>query len=239
MCRAHQGIDVTALRELKILRELRHHNIIGLLDVCTHKRNIVLVGGERRQGGWGHRHHCFCVAPARWQSTAPVLQCCPPVRMRLPSSRGEPDRPVVPGAPARNAEVSGAESLTSGVPLMARVLTAVAPSNAVLEQNPTAAQPLTLLSLTQLPPPALLGPPRALLGPPRPGRHPPRPPGPQIFELMESDLEAVIKNSSIVLSPADVKSYMQVGRGAQGARGAGCTCRKVQGAGHVPRWPLL
>lgn len=31
-----------------------------------------------------------------------------------------------------------------------------------------------------------------------------------VLELMESDLEAVIKDSSLVLSPADVKSYMQM-----------------------------
>jgi hypothetical protein len=32
----------------------------------------------------------------------------------------------------------------------------------------------------------------------------------QVFELMESDLEAVIKDKSLVLSPADVKSYMHM-----------------------------
>jgi cyclin-dependent kinase 7 len=31
-----------------------------------------------------------------------------------------------------------------------------------------------------------------------------------VLELMESDLEAVIRDPSIVLSPADIKSYMQM-----------------------------
>lgn len=31
-----------------------------------------------------------------------------------------------------------------------------------------------------------------------------------VLELMESDLEAVIRDSSLVLSPADIKSYMQM-----------------------------
>ena len=32
----------------------------------------------------------------------------------------------------------------------------------------------------------------------------------QVFEYMESDLEMVIKNSATILSPADVKAYMQM-----------------------------
>ncbi len=31
-----------------------------------------------------------------------------------------------------------------------------------------------------------------------------------VFEFMESDLEAVIRDRNIVLSPADIKSYMQM-----------------------------
>lgn len=31
-----------------------------------------------------------------------------------------------------------------------------------------------------------------------------------VFEFMESDLEAVIRNRSIILSPADIKSYLQM-----------------------------
>lgn len=30
----------------------------------------------------------------------------------------------------------------------------------------------------------------------------------QVFEFMASDLEAIIKDKSVVLSPADIKSYM-------------------------------
>lgn len=32
----------------------------------------------------------------------------------------------------------------------------------------------------------------------------------QVFEYMESDLEAIIQDKTIVLSPADIKSYMQM-----------------------------
>lgn len=31
-----------------------------------------------------------------------------------------------------------------------------------------------------------------------------------VFEFMESDLEAVIRDRNIVLSPADIKSYLQM-----------------------------
>lgn len=37
------GLDMTALREVKFLQELRHPNIIGLLDVFSVKQNINLV----------------------------------------------------------------------------------------------------------------------------------------------------------------------------------------------------
>lgn len=40
---AKDGINRTALREIKLLQELSHPNIIGLLDVFGHKSNISLV----------------------------------------------------------------------------------------------------------------------------------------------------------------------------------------------------
>ncbi|XP_041373932.1 cyclin-dependent kinase 7-like [Gigantopelta aegis] len=40
---AADGINRTALREIKLLQELSHHNIIGLLDVFGHKSNVSLV----------------------------------------------------------------------------------------------------------------------------------------------------------------------------------------------------
>jgi len=40
---AKDGINRTALREIKLLRELHHENIIGLLDVFGQKSNISLV----------------------------------------------------------------------------------------------------------------------------------------------------------------------------------------------------
>ena len=40
---ARDGINRTALREIKLLQELQHPNIIGLLDVFGHKSNISLI----------------------------------------------------------------------------------------------------------------------------------------------------------------------------------------------------
>ncbi|KAL3990947.1 Cyclin-dependent kinase 7 [Acanthocheilonema viteae] len=40
---AMDGVNRTALREIKLLQELHHDNIIGLLDIIGHKTNIQLV----------------------------------------------------------------------------------------------------------------------------------------------------------------------------------------------------
>lgn len=40
---AKDGINRTALREIKILQELKHPNIIGLIDVFGHRSNVSLV----------------------------------------------------------------------------------------------------------------------------------------------------------------------------------------------------
>lgn len=40
---AQDGINRTALREIKLLHELQHINVIGLLDVFGHKSNVSLV----------------------------------------------------------------------------------------------------------------------------------------------------------------------------------------------------
>lgn len=40
---AADGINRTALREIKLLHELQHENVIGLLDVFGHKSNVSLV----------------------------------------------------------------------------------------------------------------------------------------------------------------------------------------------------
>lgn len=40
---ARDGINRTALREIKLLHELQHENVIGLLDVFGHKSNVSLV----------------------------------------------------------------------------------------------------------------------------------------------------------------------------------------------------
>ncbi len=43
MTEAKDGINRTALREIKLLQELHHEHIIGLLDVFGHKSNISLI----------------------------------------------------------------------------------------------------------------------------------------------------------------------------------------------------
>ena len=40
---AQDGINRTALREIKLLHELHHDNLIGLIDVFGHKSNVSLV----------------------------------------------------------------------------------------------------------------------------------------------------------------------------------------------------
>lgn len=40
---AQDGINRTALREIKLLQEISHENVIGLLDVFGHKSNVSLV----------------------------------------------------------------------------------------------------------------------------------------------------------------------------------------------------
>lgn len=40
---ARDGINRTALREIKLLHELQHENVIGLLDVFGYKSNVSLV----------------------------------------------------------------------------------------------------------------------------------------------------------------------------------------------------
>eukprot|EP00983_Pelagomonas_calceolata_P019971 631013-Pelagomonas_calceolata.AAC.2 len=46
-CMYPQGVHVTALREMKLLREIQHPNVIALRDVFPLKKNIALV----RSGG--------------------------------------------------------------------------------------------------------------------------------------------------------------------------------------------
>jgi serine/threonine protein kinase len=38
-----EGMDMTALREIKVLKELHHPHILNLHDVFHHKRNLNLV----------------------------------------------------------------------------------------------------------------------------------------------------------------------------------------------------
>ena len=61
-----QGVSVTALREVKILREMDHPHIVSLEDVVLHKRGaicLVRVWRERRGGRGGREdvYVCVCV----------------------------------------------------------------------------------------------------------------------------------------------------------------------------------
>ncbi len=42
-CALRQGVNMTALREIKLLRELHSPYIVRLLDIFPHKRNLSLV----------------------------------------------------------------------------------------------------------------------------------------------------------------------------------------------------
>ena len=46
LCLALQGVNVTALREVKLLRELRSPYLVRLLDVLPQKRGINLVRSQ-------------------------------------------------------------------------------------------------------------------------------------------------------------------------------------------------
>lgn len=41
--KAKEGVNVTALREIKLLRELQGPHIVQLIDVFPHKQNLSLV----------------------------------------------------------------------------------------------------------------------------------------------------------------------------------------------------
>ena len=58
-----QGVNVTALREIKLLMELKHPNIIRLIDVFPHKRNLNLVRSRRARRAW--RAALVATAPLR------------------------------------------------------------------------------------------------------------------------------------------------------------------------------
>ena len=51
--KAKEGVNVTALREIKLLKELHGPRIVQLLDVFPHKGNLSLVSGNEywEQGG--------------------------------------------------------------------------------------------------------------------------------------------------------------------------------------------
>jgi serine/threonine protein kinase len=167
---------VTALREIKLLQELKHPHIIRLIDVFPHKRNLNLVRRARAswcvlcfvRHPWWQNTHVLCRARAlslslarRATPTAPVGSVCArarPARAREPSLR---PRPPAPHASASHTLVCACARARS----------------------------------------------RAFV--PKPPR-PPRARAVQVFEYMESDLEAIIKDRRLHLGPADVKSYIRM-----------------------------
>lgn len=111
-----QGLNVTALREIKLLKEMKSPHIIALHDVFEHKKSLNLV-----RAGFCSTHHCKQAATAaNWPPLCTSIGPALPLRCGLPSCRM------------------------------------------------------------------------------------------QVMEFMASDLEAIIKDQSIVLSPSNVKAYMQV-----------------------------
>lgn len=43
LCKQKEGVNITALREIKLLKELKHPHIIELIDAFPHKENLHLV----------------------------------------------------------------------------------------------------------------------------------------------------------------------------------------------------
>jgi hypothetical protein len=86
--RAPQGVNVTALREIKLLQELKHPNIIRLIDVFPHKRNLNLVRRARgvRSGHLGGKTTHMCCARACTR-TCPRRAAASAARRDVPAPR--------------------------------------------------------------------------------------------------------------------------------------------------------
>lgn len=67
-------MNVTALREIKLLRELHSPYIVRLLDVFPHKRNLLLVRAGSDSRSLGSALHG-------------KLLCSPPILARAPRRR--------------------------------------------------------------------------------------------------------------------------------------------------------
>lgn len=65
-CRLPQGLDVTSLREIKVLRELSSPHIVNVLDIVPHKKKFTMVSEARVAVFTPHTVHL-----------PPSLPCCP------------------------------------------------------------------------------------------------------------------------------------------------------------------
>jgi len=55
--REREGFPITAIREIKILRQLSHPNIINLKEIVTDKQNALDFRGDK---GMQHVSHYLC-----------------------------------------------------------------------------------------------------------------------------------------------------------------------------------
>lgn len=80
-----EGVNVTALREVKLLRELRSPYLVRLLDVLPQKKGINLVGAAGSGSGAG----VGLVIAARWDNGVVIWPAGQPrPRCCVPGSRG-------------------------------------------------------------------------------------------------------------------------------------------------------
>lgn len=144
---------MTALREIKLLKELRSPHLVQLLDCFQHKkRNLQLV-----------QHVPACLAT----STLPLFMC----------ERRHPEYLVLAHA-RRDLQSTASAVRTSGRACL------------LGGRGRNDAQAFAGLPLQQHP--------RFIAG------------AAQVFEYCETDLELVIKDSSLIFAAADVKAYMQM-----------------------------
>lgn len=129
-----QGINVTALREIKLLQELRSPHLVQLLDVFAHKRKNLQLVRARRAAALSKTMTC-----AAGRAGAAAVEC------------------------AAGVDANGGD----------------------LHETTVRMHSLPEAESARLP-------------------------EPQVFEYCETDLELVIKDSSLIFAAADVKAYMRM-----------------------------
>jgi cyclin-dependent kinase 7 len=71
-----QGINVTALREIKILRELKHPHVVSMLDAFPIKKNIGLVSMHAFKPGINNDKPTCFGCPSLIASYLPFAPSC-------------------------------------------------------------------------------------------------------------------------------------------------------------------